>query len=455
MENLSFGTELLNIITLSTLFIQTLIWLFNYIGLYSILHIDCNYAFAAGYLLFLYNSAQLYCIYVTRLHSTYNNTQFQLSKYIKISLWTAIFIYILIYTLIVYIEISDGDVQTITFSQISTTICWGKPSSDFIFAAFALMSFAFSTITLILFIRPLFKLFRQSAVSMDNADLIQISSKYIVLTFLIIVSNTMAGIGHTILEIPCIAGLSVTINSILIILYEGRFVKYYNWLCPKINRKIKDISNNLQNSIKKAPDDPVTIRRVLSMSKSANKSSEPNISVPDLCAGCSIEDASVHHTSLRLTPAPTTSMNRTTTTSTNPSVFSSAVSVHMTELREDGMVFDEMNFVEHSGGKLCVAGDMRITPRPSSFVLDAMQEVDEKDETVDGDMEEIFGEILSDVDEMLGDELEPSIIEMEKDLAFNAENLSNWMLSTEDEVVVDEDEKVLERIEAEILDMED
>eukprot|EP01084_Bolivina_argentea_P293883 505563_1 len=243
MEDFSIKTQLLHIITLLILFIQTVNWLFNYSGLYTkYLNFDCKYVFGSCYLLYLYYNGFLYCIYLQRLLFVYDNTKFQLHKTIKIILWCLIIIYFIVYTCIVYVEVFINDiVEEIHFANLGT-ICWSKPSSHYIFIGFVLMTVICSLTTLILFIRPLYKLFTETSSSIDNNDLLQVGSKYFVLTLLIIISTTCAGIGHTVLETPFIAGISVLINSVFIVLYEKRFVNYYNCICSTIVKKVDQIS---------------------------------------------------------------------------------------------------------------------------------------------------------------------------------------------------------------------
>eukprot|EP01084_Bolivina_argentea_P293882 505562_1 len=255
MEDLSMKTELLHIVTLLILFVQTTNWLFNYSGLYTkYLNIDCKYVFGSCYLLYLYYNGFLYCVYLQRLLFVYNNTSFELHRTIKIILWLLIIAYFIAYTVIVYVEIFVNNiVQTIQFTR-SRSICWGMPSSVYIFIGFVLMSFIFSIITLILFIKPLYKLFSET--SIDNKDLLQLSSKYSILTFLTIISTTCAGIGHTVLELPFVAGISVLINSVFIVLYEKRFATYYVCMCSTMVKKVDQIliSKNLTDkSISKIP----------------------------------------------------------------------------------------------------------------------------------------------------------------------------------------------------------
>ena len=236
--NESKKMEILNILTLFVLLLSTTCWLLNYCGLFNYLNIHCKYAFFLCYLLYLYYHGFMYCIYTARLHIVYNDTKFELSKCTKISLWLIIITYFIIYTLIVVFENFLKNVAfPIEFPNI-WSICWGEPSSILIVIGFIIIESIFPTITMILFIKPLWILYNKHKETNDDRSkkrrkdqsLLKLSTKYTFLTLITIISSTAASIGHIFLEIIFIAGVSVLINALAIILYEDKFAMYYKLL---------------------------------------------------------------------------------------------------------------------------------------------------------------------------------------------------------------------------------
>ena len=236
--NESKKMELLNVITLLVLFLSTTCWLVNYCGLFNYLNINCNYAFFSVYLLYLYYHGLMYCIYVARLHIVYDDTKFELRKSTKIVLWLIIIIYFIMYTLIVSFENFYMKVGFPVQFESVWSICWGEPSSVLIVTSFIIIESIFPTITMILFIKPLWILYNKTNAkeTKQNKDsrqikkdrsLLKLSTKYTLLTMITIISSTAASIGHIFLEIVFIASVSVWINALCIILYENRFSMYY------------------------------------------------------------------------------------------------------------------------------------------------------------------------------------------------------------------------------------
>ena len=186
------------------------------------------------YITFLYYKGGLYLIYIKRLQAAYNETAFEVNKYMLIYFRFVTISYFFIMATII-------SLYAFYLPDNGQHHLWNKDHKrcDYTFHIviimyFGFMEVTFPLITLYFFVRPLKNVWEHT----KDDLLLNVAIKYSIITATIIFSTCLTVTMYSFFGGNFVTACDNSINAVLVLLYDNTFDYYYKFIFNKIHSKI-------------------------------------------------------------------------------------------------------------------------------------------------------------------------------------------------------------------------